>query len=95
MKKDKKTDSQILTEKSIKEIESWGILTLMTRMRDVYLAKLDLHRSSIAGFQTQNYKDSPLENIDRIRGAFERKYNEEFSKIYRQLEDKVIIKTEV
>jgi len=82
MKKVKKTDSQILTEKSVKEIESWGILTLMSRMKDVYLAKLDLHRSSIAGFQTQNYKDSPLENIDIIRRAFEQKYDEEFRKIY-------------
>ncbi len=92
MKKDKKTDSQILTEKSIKEIESWGILTLMTRMKDVYLTKLDLHRSSIVGFQTQPYKDSPLENVDKIRDAFERKYNEEFGKIYKQLKDKLIVK---
>ena len=84
----KKTDSQILTEKSVKEIESWGILTLMTRMKDVYLTRLDLHRSSIAGFQTQNYKDSPLENIDKIRGAFEKKYKEEFGKIYKELEDR-------
>lgn len=82
MKKVKRTDSQILTDKSVKEIESWGILTLMTRMKDVYLAKLDSHRSSIAGFQTQNYKDSPLENIDIIRRTFERKYDEEFRKIY-------------
>ena len=84
--KSKKTNSQIVADKYIQEIESWGILTLMTKMKDSYLRKLDQDRDVLLAFQTQPYEDSPLQNHDRVRNAFERKYQEEFSKIYNQLE---------
>jgi hypothetical protein len=85
----KRSDSQILADKYIKDIESWGILTLMTKMKDVYMRKLDRERDIILGFQTQNYNDSPLENLDKVRDAFERKYQEEFTKIYNQIKEKL------
>ena len=80
----KKSDSQILADRYIEEIESWGILTLMTKMKDSYLRQLDKEREAILTFQTQPYEDSPLQNHDRVRNAFERKYQEEFAKIYNQ-----------
>lgn len=82
----KKSDSEIALEKNVKEIESWGILTLMQYMRDVCLEKMDNDRKRICVYQTQNYKDSPLSNIDAIRGAFVRKFNEEFEKVFKQKE---------
>lgn len=85
----KRSDSQILADKYIEDIESWGILTLMTKMKDVYMRKLDRERDIILGFQTQNYNDSPLENLDKVRDAFERKYQEEFTKIYNQIKEKL------
>lgn len=58
-------------------------------MKDVYMRKLDRERDIILGFQTQNYNDSPLENLDKVRDAFERKYQEEFTKIYNQIKEKL------
>ena len=79
-------DSQYAINKAIKDVESWGILTLMCQMFDTYIHSLDNQRDTIAAFQTQPYKDSPLENIDRLKAAFEAKYDEEFTKIYNQKE---------
>jgi hypothetical protein len=84
--KNKKTDSEISMERIIKDVESWGILTLMMKMKDMYLAKLDKDRASLVGYQTQPYHDSPLKNLDMYRGAFERTFDREFKKIYNQME---------
>lgn len=77
-------DHQYAIKKTLKDIESWGILTLMCRMYDTYIHSLDKQRHTIAAFQTQPYKDSPLENIDKLKVAFVKKYREEFNKIYNQ-----------
>lgn len=77
----------------LKEIDSWGILTLMTKMKDAYVARLDRERDVLLTFQTQNYEDSPLQNLDKIKVAFLAKYDEEFRKIYYQKEKEYDQKT--
>jgi hypothetical protein len=86
-KKTPKTESRIKANKYAKEIESWGILTLMARMRDEYVRQMERERATIFSYQTQPYDDSPLSNLDHIRHAFEKKFAQEFGKIYKALED--------
>jgi hypothetical protein len=92
MKKNKtpKSESRIKADRYIKEIESWGILTLMTKMKDEYVRQLDKERAVLFTYQTQSYEDSPLMNLDHIRHAFEKKFAQEFGKIYKALEDQKI-----
>lgn len=71
----------------MKDLESWGILTLMTRMKDHFLYCLDKERSTIMRYQLQPYEDSPLQFLDLYREAFERKFSEEFEKIYNEKEN--------
>lgn len=62
--KNNKTDSEISMEKIIEDVESWGVRTLMMKMKDIYLAKLEKDRASLVGYQTQPYYDSPSRNLD-------------------------------
>ena len=86
MSKTKKSDNQILTEKTLVEVDSWGILTLMSRMKDVYIQRLNKERDILAGWHTWSYRDSSLENLDLFKWKFEAVYNREFKKIYEELE---------
>jgi len=86
-KKAPKTESRIKANKYAKEIESWGILTLMTKMRDEYVRQMEIERAIICSYQTQSYEDSPLSNLDIILHAFEKKFAQEFGRLYKELED--------
>jgi hypothetical protein len=74
-----------IIEKYIDDVKSWGILTLMTKMKNSYLRKLEKDRDVICGYQTQDYENSPLQNLDRYIQAFEETYHREFTKIYDQV----------
>lgn len=86
--KKKQTDSQIVLDKSLKDIESWGILSLMTYMKSVIDVKFDQDRNRILYYQTQDYDDSPLSNLDKIYQTFDLVYRREFGKIYDEIEKK-------
>jgi hypothetical protein len=92
MKKKKipKTESRIKAIKYIEEINSWGILALMTKMKDEYIRQLERERAVLFTYQIQPYEDSPLMNLDHIRHAFEKKFAQEFGKIYKAMEDQKI-----
>jgi hypothetical protein len=81
------TDNEILRDKMLKEVESWGILTLMTRMKDSYLNQLNNERRILSTY-TMTYKDSSLENLDKLMSKFEEVYDREFKKIYKDIERK-------
>lgn len=85
MKKNK-SDNEIHRDKILKDVESWGILTLMTRMKDVYLSYLNKQRLEIFTWSPTTYKDSALDNLDRYREKFEEVYDREFKKIYDKVE---------
>ena len=87
-KKTPKSESRIKAIKYIEEINSWGILALMTKMKDEYIRQLERERAVLFTYQTHPYEDSPLSNLDAIRWAFEKKFTQEFGKIYKELEDK-------
>lgn len=86
--KKKQTDSQITLEKSLKDIESWGILTLMSYMKSVVDVRFDQDRNRILYYQTQDYDDSVLSNLDKIYQTFDLVYQREFRKIYDDLDKK-------
>lgn len=86
MKKQKKSDAQIRIDERVAEIESWGILTLMSRMKEAFLHDLERDRRTLASFWVGKYEDSSLQLMDKLINAFENKYNEEFIKIYNQVE---------
>ena len=86
--KQMKSDNEIHRDKILSDVDSWGILTLMTQMKDVYLHNLYKQRLQVSVWHTSPYKDSALENLDKFQVKFEEVYDREFKKIYDELERK-------
>jgi len=82
----RKTDNQIVLEKNVKCLESMGILSLMTFMKDFVISDFERKRSAIYQFQNVGYDDTPLQNLDQMRNTFESVYDREYGKIYAQVE---------
>jgi len=77
-----------IVKKYTDDVKSWGILTLMTRMKSSFVYNIERHRDIIRGYQTQGYENSPLQNLDKYLEAFEETYHREFTKIYNQIAEK-------
>ena len=82
----RKTENQKAFDKVTKHMDSMGILSLMSYMKDCVLTDFDKKRMAIVQFQLVGYDDTPLSNLDKLRDKFEEVYEREFKKLYNQKE---------
>ncbi len=71
-----------ILESQIKDIESWGVLTLMQKLHKNYLFDLEEQEKTILMFRQEQYEGSSLEALCKLRDAYERKFDEQFKIVY-------------
>jgi len=91
----RKSKNQKAFDRATKHMDSMGILSLMSYMKDCVLADFDKKRMAVLQFQLVGYDDTPLSNVDNLRNKFEEVYDREFKKLYNQKEKEYNERTKV
>lgn len=77
-------------DKRIKDIESWGILTLMSELKKSLDERYSREEAVLVYNPGLNikYKGSPLECLRREKHEIDKVYKTYFEKFYKELEEK-------
>jgi hypothetical protein len=75
-------------KEKLQEIRSWGVLTLMSFMREVVEENFEKDRRTIGTWSSGPYGGSTLEICDKTREAVMEAFHRNFKKLYDEAEKK-------